>query len=62
VPAQVRHRRNDAKLDLRLPRPLLEDVRALALVADRSMNAEVRVALRAHVEREAERQGREEAA
>jgi Arc-like DNA binding domain len=52
----------DAKLDLRLPRPLLEDIRQLALVADRSMNAEVRIALRRHVEREAERREREEAA
>jgi hypothetical protein len=50
----------DAKLDVRLPRPLLERVRALALDADRSLGAEVRVAIRRHIEREAEQAERED--
>jgi predicted transcriptional regulator len=51
---------HNGRLVLRLPQALVDRLAELARAADRTLAAEVRRALRAHVERESEQEKREE--
>ena len=50
--ARTARRPLDGTLELRLPTTLLEDLRATAIANERSVSAEVRVAVAAHLRRQ----------